>query len=132
MPPTLRLLPPETNLDLHPVARDEGVCEERPRLGEKLRRLPAVARRNMGQDQPADSRPGGEFGGLTGGRMTGLLGTGMVLVAEGGLVHQEIGAPGRLTEPRAGSGVAGDDNLPARTRHADQFRRCDLLAVGRG
>ena len=118
----------ERNVDDIEIPRDDGLGEELPRLAGDLGAEVAVREvREREQAHPCRLRQRGRAGAR---RVERLVGARSFLFGERRLVHEEVSLLGHLEGFRRRSGIARDDDLPARPRRAEHLLRPHLAASG--
>src|SRR5215204_592350 len=117
------------NIQCHAVPRNNCLREHRLGLGQELGGVPVVSRADMGENQPAGPGLDRYPGGLSSGRVAGLLCPFLFVAAKGGLVDQQVGSAGGLDHREVGTSVPGIDQRPPSAGRANQVARGDGSAI---
>ena len=118
----------ERDLDHVEVARHDRVREKLARLAQHLRA--EVARGEVRQREHAHARGRGDLRSLARGRVRRLLRALALLLAEGRLVDEQLGALREVDVRERRRGVAGDEHLPPGARRPEHLLRRHDAAVG--
>jgi hypothetical protein len=119
----------EADVDDIEVPRHNRVGEDGTRLARNLGTEVAVGK--VREREHADVRGAGKLCDLDGGRVQGLVGSLLFLRSEGRFVHEQVGGLRRFEDHPGGPGVPGQNDLPPRSRRAQDPGGVHLAPVCR-
>ena len=119
----------EADVDDIEVPRHNRVGEDGTSLPRDLRTEVAIG--EMRQREHADVRGARKLRDLDGGRVQGLIGPLLFFRSEGRLMHEQVGGLCRFEDYPGGPGVSGQDDLPPRSRRAQDPGGVHLVSVCR-